>query len=84
MTKARALRVAYQIQTLEKVDASNNVIKALPPTVNKASSLTQLIVRNNKIRGLPKTINKCPVLENLDCSYNLVKVHLSVCLSLFV
>ena len=74
--------VALQIQTLEKVDASNNGIKSLPATVNKAGALTHLIVRNNKIRALPKTISKCPALEYLDCSYNLVKVNLCVvCLS---
>ena len=58
------------IPSLKKLDASSNLLKKLPNTVQRLKALTDLNLKNNPITRLPKNIGTWQKLEKLEMGNN--------------
>lgn len=63
-------REIFQLQNLEVLDLSQNLLRDLPPEIQFLSKLKNIQLRNNQLRQLPEEIGNLQVLERIDCSIN--------------
>ena len=61
------------LESLVRIDLSDNVLTALPEWIGELSSLTELTAASNRITRIPDGIYELRALENLDLADNAIE-----------
>lgn len=65
--------------SLEKISASNNVIRAIPEEIKELKQLEELRLAHNKIVTLPNGLVECARLKILNLTHNFIQSFEYVC-----
>lgn len=57
---------------LQQLNAAQNLLQQLPPSIGALTKLQKLVVSKNKLSSLPARIGECQSLQELICDHNVL------------